>query len=146
MDAIEKLQIVRAIEELMIDFWYEVDVNQGANAHHYFTEDCTYTTSITTRRGRDAIERFYDAREARGDRVSRHLVSNHRITIHDRNRASAVWVLSLFAADGKPILLSKPPIMMADVRDDLVCGDDQRWLYKSRVITPLFRDDTPTTG
>ena len=146
MDAIEKLQIVRAIEELMVDFWYEVDVNRGANAHHYFTEDCTYTTSITTRRGRDAIERFYDAREARGDRVSRHLVSNHRITIHDHNRASAVWVLCLFAADGKPILPSRPPIMMADVRDDLVRGDDQRWLYKSRVITPLFRDDTPTTG
>jgi hypothetical protein len=36
--------------------------------------------------------------------------------------------------------------MMADVRDELVRGDDQRWLYRSRVVTPLFRDDTPTTG
>jgi hypothetical protein len=101
---------------------------------------------MTTRKGRAEIERFYDARQARGERVSRHLVSNHRITIHDRNRASAIWVLSLFAADGKPILPSRPAIMMADVRDDLVRGDDQRWRYRSRVVTPLFRDDTPTTG
>ena len=58
MDIIEKLQIVREIEELMVDFWHDVDLNWGANAHNYFTEDCSYTTSITTRRGRDAIERF----------------------------------------------------------------------------------------
>jgi SnoaL-like domain len=146
MDIIEKLQIVREIEELMVDFWHEVDLNWGANAHNYFTEDCSYTTSMNTRKGRDAIERFYDTRQARGDRVSRHLVSNHKITIQDRNHASAVWVLSLFAADGKPILPSKAAIMMADVRDELVRGDDQRWLYRSRVVTPLFRDDTPTTG
>ena len=47
MDIIEKLQIVRAIEELRVDFWYDVDLNWGANAHNYFTEDCSYTTSMT---------------------------------------------------------------------------------------------------
>jgi hypothetical protein len=47
MDIIEKLQIVREIEELMLDFWHDVDLNWGANAHNYFTEDCSYTTSMT---------------------------------------------------------------------------------------------------
>ncbi len=47
MDIIEKLQIVREIEELMLDFWHDVDLNGGANAHNYFTKDCSYTTSMT---------------------------------------------------------------------------------------------------
>jgi hypothetical protein len=47
MDIIEEPQIVREIEELMVDFWHDVDLNWGANAHNYFTEDCSYTTSMT---------------------------------------------------------------------------------------------------
>jgi hypothetical protein len=43
MDIIEKLQIVREI----VDFWHDVDLNWGANAHNYFPEDCSYTTSMT---------------------------------------------------------------------------------------------------
>ncbi len=146
MDTLERLQIIREIEELSIDYWNDVDTNWGKNAHEYYTEDGSYTTSIKTRTGRDAIRDFYDARENRGDRIARHLINNHKITIHDRNRVSAVWILSLFAADGKPVLPSKPAIMMADVYDEIVRGADGRWRYKSRTIKPLFRDDTPTTG
>ena len=86
-------------------------------------------------------------RENRGDRVARHLINNHKITIHDRNHVTAVWVLSLFAADGKPVLPSRPAIMMADVHDDIVAR--ARWPLASTnraSIKALFRDDTPTTG
>src|SRR4051812_36350246 len=99
MDALERLQIIRAIEELSIDYWDDVDRNWGRNAHDYFTQDGSYTTTLQTRTGRDAIKAFYDTRENRGERVARHLINNHKITIHDRDRVSAVWVLSLFAAD-----------------------------------------------
>jgi hypothetical protein len=146
MDTLERLQIISDIEELSIDYWHDVDTNWGRNAHEYYTEDGSYTTSVQTRTGRDAIRNFYEVRENRGDRVARHLINNHKITIHDRNRVSAVWVLSLFAADGKPTLPSKPAIMMADVHDEIVRGPDGRWRYKSRAIKALFLGDTPTTG
>jgi hypothetical protein len=55
-------------------------------------------------------------------------------------------VLSLYAADGAPILPSKPPIMLADVVEEMVREADGVWRYKSRAITAVFRDDTPTTG
>lgn len=145
MDTLERLQILREIEDLAIDFWHEVDRNWGKNAHEYFTEDGSYTTSIKTRTGRDAIRAFYDSRENRGERVARHLINNHRITIHDRDHASAVQILSLFAADGVPVLPSRPAIMMADIHDEIVRVNG-RWLYKSRTIKALFRDETPTTG
>jgi hypothetical protein len=145
MDTLERLQIIREIEELSIDYWNDVDTNWGKNAHEYYTVDGSYTTSIKTRTGRDAIKAFYDSRENRGERVARHLINNHKITIHDPNHVSAVWILSLFAADGKPVLPSRPAIMMADVHDEIV-RTDGRWLYKSRTIKALFRDETPTTG
>ena len=82
----------------------------------------------------------------RGERVARHLISNLHVTVNDANNATAIWVLSLHAADGAPILPSKPAIMVADVVDELVRDEGGAWKYRSRTITPLFRDDTPTTG
>ena len=146
MDTLERLQILREIEDLSINYWNDVDTNWGKTAHEYYTEDGSYTTSLKTRTGRIAIKDFYDSRENRGDRVARHFINNHKITIHDRNRVSAVWILSLFAADGKPVLPSRPAIMIADVHDEILRGKDGRWLYKSRTIKALFRDETPTTG
>jgi hypothetical protein len=146
MDALERLQILREIEDLAIDYWHDVDTNWGRNAYSYFVENGRFSTSLKTRTGRDVIKAFYEDRQNRGERVARHLISNHKITVHDRNRVSAVWILSLFAADGTPVLPSKSAIMMADVRDEIVRDTDGHWRYASRTITPLFRDDTPTTG
>lgn len=147
MDTLERLQIIREIEDLLIDYWFDVDTNWGRNAHEFYTEDGEFSTSINTRVGREAIKKFYAGREGRGERVARHLINNHKITIHDRNRVSSVWILSLFAADGVPVLPSKPAIMVADVYDEVVRCDDGRWRYSSRTIRGLFKDfDNPTTG
>jgi hypothetical protein len=147
VDTLERLQIIREIEDLLIDYWLDVDTNWGKTAHEFYTEDGRFSTSLNTRVGRDAIRKFYAGREGRGERVARHLINNHKITIHDSNRVSTVWILSLFAADGVPVLPSKPAIMMADVYDEVVRGEDGRWRYASREIKPLFKDfDTPTTG
>jgi hypothetical protein len=146
MEMLERLQILREIEDLSIDYWDDVDRNWGKNAHEYYTADGSYTTSLKTRTGHEAIKAFYDSRENRGERVARHFINNHKIIIHDRNHASAVQILSLFAADGTPVLPSRPAIMIADLHDELVRESDGRWRYKSRTIKPLFRDETPTTG
>lgn len=146
MDAHERLVILREIDDLAVAYWNDVDTNWGRNAHDHFTEDGIFTTSIKTRRGRSAIKEFYQGRIDRGERVARHLINNHKVVIHGRDHVSTMWILSLFAADGAPILPSRPAIMIADVREDIVRGADDRWRYKSRVVTPLFRDDTPTTG
>jgi ketosteroid isomerase-like protein len=147
MDALERLQIIREIDDLAIYYWDDVDRNWGANAHHYFTEDATLATSQKVRKGRAAIKEFYDGRVARGERIARHIICNHKIVVHDRNTVSTVWVLMLYAADGVPVLPSKPAIMVADIHEEIVRGTDGKWLYKSRLTTPLFKDfDTQTTG
>jgi SnoaL-like domain len=146
VDTAERLLVRHEIEARAIDYWHEVDINGGARAHEYFTADGVFTSSVKTHRGREAIRAFYAARTARGPRVSRHVISNFRVVAADRDHASTHWVLSLYAADGAPILPSKPPIMLADVVENLVREADGVWRYRSRTITAVFRDDTPTTG
>jgi hypothetical protein len=146
LDAAEKLSIRQEIEARAVDYWYEVDIHEGSRAHEYFTADGVFTSSVKTHSGREAIRAFYAQRKARGARTSRHVISNFRVVVADRDRASTQWVLSLYAADGAPILPSKPPIMLADVTEELVREADGLWRYRSRRIQAVFRDDTPTTG
>jgi hypothetical protein len=146
VDTAERLLIRQEIEALAIDYWYEVDIHDGLRAHEYFAADGVFTSSVKTHSGRDAIKTFYAQRKARGPRTSRHVISNLRVVVADRDHASTQWVLSLYAADGAPILPSKPPIMLADVVEELVREPDGAWRYKSRTIKAVFRDETPTTG
>jgi hypothetical protein len=146
MEPQERHIIVGEVADLLMRHWHDVDRNWGRTAHRDYTEDGSYTTSLRTRTGRDAIRQFYAERENRGARVARHLVNNLRVIVHSPTSANAIWVLTLYAADGEPILPSKPAIMIADVVDELVRESDGKWRYRSRTITALFRDDTPTTG
>ena len=103
MDDTEKLRIRQEIEARAIDYWYEVDIHDGLRAHEYFTTDGVFTSSVKTHSGREAIRSFYAQRKARGSRTSRHVISNFRVVVADRDHASTQWVLSLYAADGAPI-------------------------------------------
>lgn len=146
-DRREQLAIRQELEALLIEYWYDVDMNWGREAHLYYTEDGRYVTSQKTRVGREAIRQFYTDRHDRGARISLHLVQNFRCVVESAERASCNWVLSLYANDGEPILPSKPPIMIADVRDVVLREADGQWRCQSRVIKALFKDfDTPTTG
>ena len=142
----ERHLIVQEISDLLARHWHDVDRNWGRNAHNDYTADGSYTTSLRTRTGQDAIKEFYTGRHDRGPRIARHLFGNLHVTVNDADSATAVWVLTLHAADGEPVLPSKPAIMIADVVDHVVRDSNGAWKYRSRTITPLFRDDTPTTG
>ena len=134
------------LEALTIDYWYDVDTNGGAAAAAFYVDDGVYATTLREYRGRDAIEKFYGNRRDRGPRVSLHLVNNFRLAQVGDDRVTCQYILSLLAADGAPVLPSRPAILVAVVEEVAVKQGDGSWLYASRRITPLFRDETPTTG
>lgn len=134
------------LEALTIDFWHEVDANAGREAAGYYVEDAVFATSVREYHGRAAIDDFYNRRVQRGPRVSLHVVQNFRIVPEDAERVHCQYILSLFAADGVPVLPSRPAIMVAIARETVLRQPDDRWLYASRRLEPLFRDETPTTG
>lgn len=146
MDTRERLALRQELEALAVDFWHEVDNNEGKHAARYYVEDAVFATSIREYRGRQAIHDFYTRREQRGPRVSLHIVQNFRIEPLAATRVRCEYVMSLFAADGEPVLPSRPAIMVAIAEEVVVRQADGTWLYESRRLRPLFRDNTPTTG
>jgi ketosteroid isomerase-like protein len=146
MDRKELLALRHELEALAVDFWHEVDANDGRDAARFYVEDALFETSIREYRGRAAIHAFYNRRQQRGARLSLHVVQNFRIERQDADRVHCEYVMSLYAADGEPVLPSRPAIMIA-IADEVVRRQaDGSWLYESRRLRPLFRDDTPTTG
>ena len=147
MTSQDHMLIAYEIAALNADYWHEVDHHKGAKAHEFFFDDGVFTTSLQQRTGRAAIMAFYNGRQARpAPRTARHIVSNQRVAVQDRDNATSDWILSLHAADGEPVLPSSPAIMIADVHDVCQRDADGRWRYRSRTIVAVFKSDTPTTG
>jgi hypothetical protein len=140
------LALRHQLEALAIDYWHEVDMNAGARAPAYYTDDAVFGTSAREYHGRAAIEQFYWVREARPARVSIHLMQNFRIEIDQDDRVRCNYFLSLFAADGEPVLPSQPAVMIAAVDEIVLRQLDGAWRYASRKVRPLFRDGTPSRG
>jgi SnoaL-like protein len=130
----------------MIDYWYEVDLNGGAGVSEMYVEDGIFHAGPGKPLvGREAIEHFYTWRKDRGARTSRHVITNFRAEFPDDTHANTYCVMMLFAADGKPILPSTPPIMITDLVDRCVKCDDGQWRYLERNFVPLFMGGSAPT-
>lgn len=140
------LSIRQELEALAVDYWYEVDANGGVRAHEFYTADAIFSTSMKTRQGQSQIQDFYRIRRQRGPRLSLHIVQNFRLEQVQDQQVRCGYIMSLYAADGEPVLPSRPPIMIAAVKETLLRQPDRSWRYSERTLTALFRDNTPTTG
>jgi len=146
MNISDQLRVRLEIEQLLVEYWHDVDHHWGRNAHEYFLEDGIFMNSAARgRQGREAIKDFYSGRQDRGPRIARHVFSNLRVIMNDATHVTSEWILQIFAADGEPMLPSEPAILVADVTDLVELCPDGRWRYRSRTIKGLFKGSTPTT-
>ncbi len=129
----------------MVDYWYEVDLHGGLGVSARFVEDGIFEGGGKPLVGREAIEAFYRWRIDRGERTSRHVITNFRADFHDDHNATTYCVMMLYAADGPPILPSTPPIIITDLVDQCVKCDDGEWRYKRRTFIPLFQGEIAAT-
>ncbi len=129
---------------LQVDYWYEVDHNYGRSAPGFYTEDGLFAVGSERMNGRAEIAAFYTWREQRGDRTARHVVMNCRLGDMSGDEARFECVMMLYADDGRPVLPSRPPIMIADVADHCV-RQDGLWRFRSHVLTPIFQGGVTAT-
>lgn len=130
--------VLASLTEFEVNYWHDVDRNWGREAHLFYAEDGVFIIGDKTITGRKAVADFYGWRENRGERTARHLVSNFRLVSAEQSGATFDCVMCLYAADGNPILESKPAIMMADVRSECVMDQQGRWRYVQHKLTPIF--------
>jgi hypothetical protein len=130
------LQLMR----LETEYWYDVDTNWGDNAHEFYVEDGIFDMGLGSKPhvGRAAVQHFYGWRKSRGARTARHVVNNFQVRVINAHEALSLCIMSLYAADGAPILPSNPPIMIADVVNECARGEDGRWRFRTRTLKPVF--------
>jgi hypothetical protein len=128
-----------ALNRLTTNYWFEVDFNGGTSAHEFYLADALFVVGDNRFEGQDKIRAFYTKRQQRGPITGRHVVTNLQVTSTHEHRASLVGVLTLYYAKGRPPHHGPhPPALVADIAADCVRGGDERWRYRSHVLSPLF--------
>ena len=141
----EDVLLWHALYQLEASYWREVDVNGGGNAHTYYVPDGVMVAGHNRFCGSGEIRRFYEWRQRQasmavsGAMVTRHLINNLHVVACGDRAAKVFGVISLYASARRaPAPQSKPPILMADLFNECVKDDDDRWLYRSHTLQPVF--------
>jgi hypothetical protein len=142
----ERIALTHELHALVIDYWHDVDTNWGHNAPGYYTEDGVFEGTRASYKGREKIRAFYKWREDRGARTVVHAVHNFQALPDGPDKATCHWFLMLYAADGKPILPTHPPIQIAYMTDHCVKDRDGNWLVKYRKFENWFEGGIPSTN
>jgi SnoaL-like domain len=138
VDPLKKIVIAQEIHDRLLDYWREVDENAGRQAGSFWTEDAVWEAPARTFNGRAEIQGFFDWRLTRGDRLALHTVANLKVIVESETRASSTWYLLLYAADGKPVLPSEPPVEIAAI-DDRWSRKGGQWLCEHRKFRTMFQ-------
>jgi hypothetical protein len=131
--------------DLEVRYWYEVDCNGGANAAGFYTADGVLAVGDNEFRGSERIQEFYAWRGRRGIetvrslRTTRHLISNFWVEAASEREAKAFGVISFLDGPGRaPVPESNPPVLIADLLNICVRGEDGAWRFKSHRLRPVF--------
>ena len=134
-----------ALNQLMADYWADVDENGGRTADEFYLPDAVYAIGNNRFEGRDKIEAFY-ARRRHSGILTRHLLGNLRTLGDDAPYARLAGLMSLYRADGRsPFQGARPPAMIADFEARCVLADG-RWLLHSHLLRPfIIGSDMPAS-
>ena len=134
-----------ALYQLEAKYWHEVDFNGGQDAHEFFTPDGVMVVGDNTFRSRDKIREFYRwraqqaATSVRTAKTMRHLISNILVESSGEGWASVVGVVSFYGGSPFPASRqSKPPMLIADLANRCVLGEDGAWRFQSHTLKPVF--------
>ncbi len=99
------IAVRRELEQRIAEYWHEVDVNNGAHATDFFTEDCKADLTGLVFEGHAGVRTYFADRMTKnrnGLRQTRHVISNMRIRPEGLDSATADFIVTSFGAEGPP--------------------------------------------
>ncbi len=130
----EQSLVIASVQQLINDWAYELDVNNGLHIAGLVTEDCKYVVGGVPREGRAGVEKFYRDRLERlsaqpdGVPTQRHMLSNLRVSFRSATEVSITFSLLYFTTAGMTSGLNHAdPAATADVRMDCRQESDSHW-------------------
>lgn len=133
------------IQQLINDWGYELDVNNGKNVADLVTEDCTYVVRGGNREGRAAVVKFYADRLAQlaagaGVPIHRHALCNLRVSFKSDSEVSILFNLLYFSTLGMASGQDQAdPAAYADVRMNCRRDTDGHWRISRFESNQSFR-------
>lgn len=130
----EQAVSVVAIHQLIHDWAYELDINDGLQIEPLLAEDCIYTVRGAPRHGKEAVKRFYIDRRAgleateAGPPTMRHPITTLRVIMKDEDNADVTFNIVFFSGFGTPPITNmKGPMAVADVTMSVRREADGHW-------------------
>jgi hypothetical protein len=69
----------------------------------------------------------------------RHLINNLFVESSNERSAKVVGIVSYYGSSARPpAAQTRPPMLVADLINECVLGEDDRWRFKSHVMRPVF--------
>jgi hypothetical protein len=134
-----------ALYQLEAKYWHEVDMNGGRDAHEFFMPDGVMVVGDNEFRGQDRIKEFYQWRarqtsaSVRTAKTMRHLINNLYVEASGDGWANVIGVVSFYGGSPFPAARqSKPPMLVADLANRCVPGEDGVWRFQSHTVKPVF--------
>ncbi|MEO6151890.1 MAG: nuclear transport factor 2 family protein [Croceibacterium sp.] len=146
MNAAERIAEIAVLRQNAIDYWHCVDHCGGEGVAAMFTPDGKFHAGPGEPLvGHDAIEGFYGWRRERGERTSRHVITNFHADFTGDGTARTTCVMLLYASDGAPPFAGTGPAMITDLIDDCVKSPAGKWLYAQRDFRVLWQSGAAVT-
>ena len=139
------------LQQLIVEWGYELDMNGGLNIAALCTEDCNYLVGGISHRGHAAVKKFYTDRGERvrtqqkdGVRTQRHTITNLRVSFQDKDLATVNFILVNYSAEGKaPAFNLTGPTIIADCRMECRREADGEWRIALFDSEPTFIGNDP---
>jgi len=142
----EQVQAIAEVQQLINDWAYDLDLHEGVHISDLVTEDCVYVVRQAPRRGRAAVEKFYQERleslssQPTGVPTQRHTLSNLRVSFRSAGDVSITFTLVYFTTAGMASGLNHAdPAAVADVRMDCRRENDGHWRIAMFESNQTFR-------
>jgi hypothetical protein len=143
---VEQGLVVAEVQQLINDWAFELDVNNGLNISELITDNCSYAVGPTPRQGRAEVAAFYQQRlerlsaQPQGVPTQRHTLSNLRVKFVDTDNVSITFNLVYFTTAGMASGLNHAdPAAIADVRMNCQRGYDGHWRISKFDSNQTFR-------
>ena len=140
-----------ALQQLISDYCYELDLTGGINSYRFFTADGCLEVGTMSFRGHEKMKSFYQGflnqvkkSESTGERTTRHVYTNLRIAFDGTDRALVEFIVMNFSSGGgPPIVGTISPTIISDARCQCRRSENGTWLIAEFTGEPIFLGDDP---
>ena len=123
MDEYRSADAILNLQQLVADYWNELDYRGGGKMHSFYTDDCSFVAGEHySLAGSEGVKSFYDNRAALvasefgGTRTTRHTYTNLSISLPAPDQAELSMVCINYSGAGAPPLmlsLGRPTVTVA---------------------------------